>query len=175
MEKFDQKKYQEEWKKKNMLQVNAQYKKEFVKEFKNALVYLNIKKSDVIRKTMEETIMLAIEKKVDDLLASPTEENLREFIEQYDNKTFAFRDIRKIAQEFVDEYSDLESMLYADNEKEMLQIFFDSDHRYDEKLLTMYGDDENSLTIYECDRYYVLTEWKDGMNDKDVYVLKQIV
>ena len=80
MEKFDQKKYQEEWKKKNMLQVNAQYKKEFVKEFKNALVYLNIKKSDVIRKTMEETIMLAIEKKVDDLLASPTEENLREFI-----------------------------------------------------------------------------------------------
>lgn len=116
--------------------------------------------------------MLAIEKKVDDLLASPTEENLREFIEQYDNKTFAFRDIRKIAQEFVDEYSDLESMLYADNEKEMLQIFFDSDHRYDEKLLTMYGDDENSLTIYECDRYYVFTEWKDGMNDKDVYVLK---
>ena len=51
-------------------------------------------------------------------------------------------------------------------------MFFDSEHRYDEKLLTMYGDDENSVTIYESDRYYLFTEWKNGMNDKEVYVLK---
>lgn len=172
MKKFDQKKYQKDWRKKNMSQVSAGYKNEFVEKFKDALSYLNTTQSKVIRKAMEDTIMLAVEKKVNELLSEPTEEKLREFIEQYDNKTFAFRDFKKIAQEFVDEYSDLESMLYADDEKEMLQMFFDSNHRYDEKLLTMYGDDENSLTIYECDRYYVFTEWKDGMNDKDVYVLK---
>lgn len=172
MENFNQKKYQEEWKKENMLQVNARYKSDFVEEFKKALAYLNITQSKVIREAMEETIMLAIEKRVNDLLLAPTEEKLKEFIEEYDNQTFAFRNFKTIAQEFVNEYSDLEIMLYAHDEKEMLQMFFDSEHRYDEKLLTMYGDDENSVTIYESDRYYLFTEWKNGMNDKEVYVLK---
>ena len=155
-----------------MLQVNARYKSDFVEEFKKALAYLNITQSKVIREAMEETIMLAIEKRVNDLLLAPTEEKLKEFIEEYDNQTFAFRNFKTIAQEFVNEYSDLEIMLYAHDEKEMLQMFFDSEHRYDEKLLTMYGDDENSVTIYESDRYYLFTEWKNGMNDKEVYVLK---
>lgn len=172
MENFNQKKYQEEWKKENMLQVNARYKSDFVEEFKKALAYLNITQSKVIREAMEETIMLAIEKRVNDLLLAPTEEKLKEFIEEYDNQTFAFRNFKTIAQEFVNEYSDLEIMLYAHDEKEMLQMFFDSERRYDEKLLTMYGDDENSVTIYESDRYYLFTEWKNGMNDKEVYVLK---
>lgn len=172
MKKFDQKEYQKDWRKKNMSQVSAGYKNEFVEKFKDALSYLNTTQSKVIRKAMEDTIMLAIEKKVNDLLSEPTEEKLREFIEQYDDQVFALRDIKTIAKEFVDEYSDLEEMLYADDAKETLEIFFDSEHRYDEKLLTMFGDDENSLTIYETDRYYMFTEWKDGMNDKDVYVLK---
>ena len=172
MENFNQKKYQEELKKENRLQVNARYKSDFVEEFKKALAYLNITQSKVIREAMEETIMLAIEKRVNDLLLAPTEEKLKEFIEEYDNQTFAFRNFKTIAQEFVNEYSDLEIMLYAHDEKEMLQMFFDSEHRYDEKLLTMYGDDENSVTIYESDRYYLFTEWKNGMNDKEVYVLK---
>lgn len=55
-EKFDQLKYQEEWKKRNMLKVTASYKKDFVEEFRAACETLGIKQSEVFRAAMIETI-----------------------------------------------------------------------------------------------------------------------
>lgn len=55
-EKFNQMKYQEEWKKKNMKRVSALFKNEFVDEFKEACAKLGIKQSDVIRKAMQDVI-----------------------------------------------------------------------------------------------------------------------
>lgn len=56
MEKFDQGKYIAEWAKKNMKQVKAAYKSDFVEEFKKACNILGITQSDVIREAMIETI-----------------------------------------------------------------------------------------------------------------------
>lgn len=53
---FNQYDYIADWKKKNMRSVNASYKKEFVEQFTNACNKLGIKKSDVIRRAMQETI-----------------------------------------------------------------------------------------------------------------------
>ncbi|MBS5114161.1 MAG: hypothetical protein KHY88_00415 [Erysipelotrichaceae bacterium] len=55
-EKFDQKKYTQEWDKKNMKLAGARYKTEFVDEFKEACAKLGIKQSDVFRKAMQEVI-----------------------------------------------------------------------------------------------------------------------
>lgn len=55
-EKFNQQEYIKEWKKKNMKQVKATYKTEFVDEFKEACAKLGIKQSDVIRKAMQDVI-----------------------------------------------------------------------------------------------------------------------
>lgn len=55
-EKFNQQQYQNDWNKKNMKSVGAQYKSEFVDEFKAALKVLNIKQSQVIRDAMQATI-----------------------------------------------------------------------------------------------------------------------
>ena len=117
-------------------------------------------------------IMEKLEKQVNELLSTPTEENLKNFINEYDGQVFALRDYKQIAQEFVDEYSNLKSMLYANDPKEMLEIFFDSDFRYDEKMLVMYGSYEDGLNIYESARYYWFVQWKDGAVLNDVYVLK---
>ena len=53
---FNQNKYMNDWKKENMSRVGAQYKKEFVAEFKEACATLGISQSEVIRKAMQETI-----------------------------------------------------------------------------------------------------------------------
>ncbi len=53
---FNQQEYIKEWKKKNMKQVKATYKTEFVDEFKEACSKLGIKQSDVFRKAMQEVI-----------------------------------------------------------------------------------------------------------------------
>ena len=53
---FNQYKYMNDWKKDNMSHVGAQYKKDFVDEFKIACKGLGISQSEVIRKAMEETI-----------------------------------------------------------------------------------------------------------------------
>ena len=53
---FDQNKYVAKWKKENMATVVGTYKKEFVKEFKEACKELGITQSEVIKKAMEETI-----------------------------------------------------------------------------------------------------------------------
>lgn len=55
-EKFNQQEYIKEWKKKNMKQVKATYKTEFVDEFKEACAKLGITQSDVIRKAMQDVI-----------------------------------------------------------------------------------------------------------------------
>lgn len=57
--KFDQLAYQEEWKKKNMKQVKASYKADFVDEFKVACEMLGITQSDAIRGAMEQVILRA--------------------------------------------------------------------------------------------------------------------
>ena len=69
MTKFDQTKYINDWAKKNMKQVKASYKAEFVYEFKEALKLLNDGKpkeeqitiSDIIRDAMIKTIEKAKE------------------------------------------------------------------------------------------------------------------
>lgn len=53
---FDQKKYTQEWDKKNMKLAGARFKKEFVDEFKEACALLNIKQSDVFREAMQKII-----------------------------------------------------------------------------------------------------------------------
>lgn len=56
MSEFNQTKYINEWKKDNMKAVKAEYKTEFVDEFKEACKTLGIKQSEVIRQAMIETI-----------------------------------------------------------------------------------------------------------------------
>ena len=53
---FNQSKYIQEWSKQNMKQVKAQYKADFVDQFKAACTALGITQSEVIRKAMIETI-----------------------------------------------------------------------------------------------------------------------
>lgn len=57
--KFDQMEYQKEWQKKNMKQVKASYKADFVDEFKAACEVLGITQSDVIREAMDQVILRA--------------------------------------------------------------------------------------------------------------------
>lgn len=54
--KFNQSQYNTEWQKKNMLSVSCRYNSDFVNEFRKALIKLNLKQSDVIRKAMQEVI-----------------------------------------------------------------------------------------------------------------------
>ena len=56
MEKFDQNKYMNDWKKTHMARVNASYNTEFVTEFKEACTVLGISQSQVFREAMEATI-----------------------------------------------------------------------------------------------------------------------
>lgn len=60
---FDQNKYVNDWKKKNMKLVGASYKSEFVDEFKEACKILGLKQSDLIRDMMEDTIKRSKETK----------------------------------------------------------------------------------------------------------------
>ena len=53
---FDQKRYTQEWDKKNMKLAGARYKAEFVDEFKEACATLGIKQSDVFREAMQKII-----------------------------------------------------------------------------------------------------------------------
>lgn len=53
---FNQKEYTQEWDKKNMKLAGSRYKKEFVDEFKEACLKLNIKQSDVFREAMKKVI-----------------------------------------------------------------------------------------------------------------------
>lgn len=53
---FNQSKYIQEWSKQNMKQVKAQYKADFVDQFKAACAALGITQSEVIRKAMIDTI-----------------------------------------------------------------------------------------------------------------------
>ncbi len=55
-EKFNQSKYNTEWQKNNMLSVSCRYNSDFVNEFRKALVKLNLKQSDIIRKAMQDII-----------------------------------------------------------------------------------------------------------------------
>lgn len=52
-------KRQNNWNKNNMLIVGAQYRKEFVLEYRQALEKLGLKQSNEIRKLMESTIIKA--------------------------------------------------------------------------------------------------------------------
>ena len=54
--KFNQAEYLAEWSKKNMLFVRAQYKRDFVLEFREACKGLGITQSQVFREAMEATI-----------------------------------------------------------------------------------------------------------------------
>ncbi len=58
---FDQQKYVNNWAKQNMKSVSAQYKAEFVTEYKEALKKLGLKNSDMIRTMMQEIIAKAKE------------------------------------------------------------------------------------------------------------------
>lgn len=53
---FNQQEYIKEWKKKNMKQIKATFKNDFVEEFKEACEKLGITQSDVIRQAMQDTI-----------------------------------------------------------------------------------------------------------------------
>lgn len=55
-EKFNQKKYVEQWTKDNMLNVSAKFKSDFVLEFRESLKLLNMKQSDCFRNAMQEVI-----------------------------------------------------------------------------------------------------------------------
>lgn len=59
---FDQQKYQNDWNRKNMKRVSADFKAEFVDEFREALTKLDLKMSDVIRQAMIDTIQKAAQK-----------------------------------------------------------------------------------------------------------------
>ena len=58
---FDQNKYIQQWTKQNMKSINVSYKTEFVEEFRAACDKLGIKRSEVFRKAMQETIEKAKE------------------------------------------------------------------------------------------------------------------
>ena len=64
MSEFNQNKYVQEWKKENMLSVQAKFKKDYVLEFRTACAALNIKQSDVIRQAMDDVIEQAKSKYV---------------------------------------------------------------------------------------------------------------
>jgi metal-responsive CopG/Arc/MetJ family transcriptional regulator len=53
---FDQSKYQNDWNKKNMKRVSADYKSDFVDEFKASCKVLDLSQSEVIRDAMQQTI-----------------------------------------------------------------------------------------------------------------------
>lgn len=53
---FDQSKHQNDWNKKNMKRVAADYKADFVNQFKEACLKLGCSQSDVIRQAMQDTI-----------------------------------------------------------------------------------------------------------------------
>lgn len=55
-EKFNQSKYNAQWQKENMKSISVRYNSEFVDEFREALIKLNLKQSDVIRETMQTII-----------------------------------------------------------------------------------------------------------------------
>ena len=55
-QKFDQKKYNREWDKKNMKLAGSRYKAEFVDSFKDACSLLGVKQSDVFREAMQNII-----------------------------------------------------------------------------------------------------------------------
>lgn len=59
--KFDEDKYKNDWKKKNMTQVKGMYKNDFVLEFKDACNVLKLTQSEVIRNAMIQTIEKAKE------------------------------------------------------------------------------------------------------------------
>ena len=48
--------YQQEWKNKNMAEIRAKYKKEFVEDFRTACKKLGVKQSEIIRSAAEEII-----------------------------------------------------------------------------------------------------------------------
>lgn len=48
--------YQQEWKKKNMAEIRAKYKKEFVEDFRAACEKLGVKQSEIIRAAAEAVI-----------------------------------------------------------------------------------------------------------------------
>ena len=56
MEKFDQNKYMNDWKKTHMARVNASYNTEFVAEFKEACRSLGVSQSQVFREAMQKVI-----------------------------------------------------------------------------------------------------------------------
>lgn len=58
---FDQKKYIQEWSKQNMKSINVSYKAEFVEEFRSACDKLGIKRSEVFRQAILDTIEKAKE------------------------------------------------------------------------------------------------------------------
>lgn len=58
---FDQLQYIQEWKKGNMLQVGASYRRDFVLQFREACEKLGVKQSEVIRQAMIDTIEKADE------------------------------------------------------------------------------------------------------------------
>lgn len=53
---FDQMKYIEDWKKKNMKAINVRYSSKFVDDFKEACNKLGLVQSDVFRKAMQDVI-----------------------------------------------------------------------------------------------------------------------
>ena len=59
---FNQQKYQNDWNRKNMKRVSADFKADFVDQFREACTKLDIKMSDAIRQAMIETIERAAQK-----------------------------------------------------------------------------------------------------------------
>ena len=59
---FDQTKYQNDWNRKNMKRVSADYKADFVDQFKSACASLGLSQSDVVRQAMQSTIERASKK-----------------------------------------------------------------------------------------------------------------
>ena len=53
---FNQSKYIQQWSKENMKTLNMKYKADFVEEFKDACKKLGVKQSDVVRRSMVQTI-----------------------------------------------------------------------------------------------------------------------
>lgn len=56
MEKFNQIKYQNQWKKERYKLVGASFKNEFVEEFRKSCQKLGVKQSEIFKKAMEEVI-----------------------------------------------------------------------------------------------------------------------
>lgn len=176
MEKYaSQKRYRAE----NMTTVSARFSNDFVNKFKAYCKELNVSQADIIRKAMEDTIMNANTQLINELLLNPTKENVSHFLESRDGEAFMLRDFEETKMEIVKSRYSYKHCEFSCSEKDLLNDIInnpthDNFYANDNTMWSCFDDEhgENGYSISETDLWYNLIKWKDGSNEKDVYIFK---